>query len=436
MKMFGKSKRLYETSKRHLASGVSSNLRSEMKPVPIFINKAQGSRMVDEDSVEFIDYIMAYGPQMLGHSHPAIVDAIKSQIEIGQTYGAQHKGEIELAKKITEYVPCAEKVSFSSTGTEAVQLALRLSRAYTGKQKIIRFDGHYHGWADTIAISFTEGEELSNYKNPKSSPSTAGQNVNALTDVIVLPWNDVEMLEATINEFGGEIAAIITEPIMCNSGCISPKQGYLERMRELASNKDILLIFDEVITGFRLGLGGAQEKLNVTPDLVTLGKAVAGGLPLSAVGGKKEIMDLVSDNTVYHMGTQNGNPLSVSAALASIKFLSRKNGHVYKNIETLTNKLTNNLEKLAEEYKIPLLINKQGTIFHTMFTSYKEVDTFYKFQQRDIPRFNKFTELLMAEGVAVRPSGLWYLSVAHTQKDIGETLDKIEKCFNKMKKEQ
>ena len=435
MSKFSTSEQLYATSKKYLAAGVSSNLRLAMKPVPIFIKKASGSRMVDEDGNEYIDYILAYGPQILGHSHPVVTDTIQRQVAIGQTYGAQHQGEFELAKRITEYVPCAEKVSFCSTGTEAVQLALRLSRAYTGRQKIVRFDGHYHGWMDNISVSFTSGGKISNYENPVVSPATEGQSENALKDIIVLPWNDTKALEQTIERYGKDIAAIITEPIMCNSGCIAPKPGYLEMMRELTNQNGIVLIFDEVITGFRLGLGGAQEKLRITPDLVTLGKAVAGGLPLSVVGGKKEIMDLVADSKVFHMGTLNGNPLCVSAALASINFLSEDNGQVYTEMVKLVDELVNNMEKLAEKYHLPLLINNRGTVFHTMFTDLKEVDHFYQFQQRDTATFNRFAELLLEEGVAVRPSGLWYISVAHTRKDISETLEKVEKCFYKLERD-
>lgn len=436
MNSFSKSIELYNYSKKYLASGVSSNLRLAMKPVPIFVKEAKGSCMIDEDNNEYIDYILAYGPQILGHSHPVVTEAIKKQVELGQTFGAQHKGEFELAKKIIECVPCAQKVSFCSTGTEAVQLAIRLSRAYTGRQKIIRFDGHYHGWVDNIAITFTSGDDLTDYHHPKVSPLTKGQNENALKDIIVLPWNDTEVLEKTIEQYSDDIAGIITEPIMCNSGCISPKPGYLEKMRELTEKNGIVLIFDEVITGFRLGLGGAQEKLNITPDLVTLGKAVAGGLPLSVVGGKKEIMDLVAESKVFHMGTLNGNPLCVSAALASINYLSEDNGKVFTKMKKLSNKLTDNIEKLAKKYSLPLLINKQGAVFHTMFTSNRKVDTFYQFQQRDVSLFNKFAELLLREGVAVRPSGLWYISVAHTHEDIIQTLEKVEKCFYMLTKER
>lgn len=432
MNSFTNSEKLYEQSKNYLAGGVSSNLRLAMKPVPIFVKEAKGARMIDEDNNEYIDYILAYGPQILGHSHPAVVEAIKKQVEKGQTFGTQHQGEIELAKKISEYVPCVDQVSYCSTGTEAVQLAIRLARAFTGRKKILRFDGHYHGWADTISTNSTNGSNVFLYNNPSVAPATRGQSENALKDVIVIPWNDSEALEKTVEEYGEEIAGIITEPIMCNSGCISPKTEYLERMRELATDSGIVLIFDEVITGFRFGLGGAQEKLNITPDLVTMGKAVAGGLPLSVVGGKKEIMDLIASNEVVHMGTLNGNPLCIAAALASINYLSREKGKIYDKMKQLVNTLTSNMILLAKKYNIPLLINNQGTVFHTMFTSYKEVDSFYKFQQRDASLFTKFTELLLEEGVAVRPSGLWYISTEHNLKDIDETLEKAEKCFYKL----
>mgnify|MGYP001157843346 FL=1 len=434
MPTFANSTKLYETSQNYLAAGVSSNLRLAMKPVPIFVKEAEGSRMVDVDGQTYIDYILAYGPQILGHSHPVIVEAVTRQVQRGQTYGAQHEGEIELAELITRYVPCAERVSFSSTGSEAVQLALRLSRAYTGRQKIIRFDGHFHGWMDTISTAFTSGADKAKYDQPEVRPATAGQSENALRDLIVLPWNDLQALERVLAEEGDTIAGIITEPIMCNNGCIPPRPGYLERLRELATHYGIVLIFDEVITGFRLGLGGAQEKLNVIPDLVTLGKAVAGGLPLSVVGGKKEIMDLVATNQVFHMGTLNGNPLSVSAAIASINYLAQDNGQMYEQLAALTDRLTSGMRMLAEQYDLPLRIHQHGPVFHTMFAKV-QVDQFYQFQQRDVSLFNQLAQRLLEEGIAVRPSGLWYVSTAHTAEDIDETLAKIEKCFRQLQAE-
>lgn len=421
------SSALFEQSRQYLAAGVSSNLRLAMKPLPIFIKHAQGARFTDVDGNEYVDYIMAYGPQILGHGHEVIVNAIKQQVEIGQTYGVQHHGEIELAQLITRYVPCADLVSFSSTGSEAVQVALRLSRAYTGRSKVIRFNGHYHGWIDTI---FTDPvDESDDSISLPVRQGTAGQNQNALQDIVVLPWNDELALTRYLAEHGHEIAAIITEPVMCNSGCIRPKPGYMQKMRELTMKYGIVLIFDEVITGFRLALGGAQEVLGITPDLVTLGKAVAGGLPLSAVGGRKELMSLIADNRVNHMGTMNGNPLCTAAAIASIRYLAEEDGRAYAEMDRLATCLVEQMNALAKQYSLPLLINRQGPVFHTMFTQESEVTRFQQFQQRDADRFSRFAEQLLLSGIAVRPSGLWYVSAAHTQADIDHTLSVVHHVF-------
>jgi glutamate-1-semialdehyde 2,1-aminomutase len=433
MNKWKQSSKLFDKSKQHLASGVASNLRLAMKPVPLFIQEGKGPRITDVDGNEYIDYIMAYGPQILGHSHPAIVKAVKSQIETGQTYGAQHHGEIGLAERITKFVPCADLVSFASTGTEAVQVALRLSRAYTGRQKIVRFEGHYHGWMDNIFTSFAGANSKQAKVSSAVTPGTNGQNQKALEDIILIPWNDPEKLEKTLSDHRFEIAAVITEPIMCNSGCIGPQPGYLERLRELTSKYGIVLIFDEVITGFRLGLGGAQELLGITPDLVTLGKAVAGGLPLSAVGGRKDIMELISNSEVYHMGTMNGNPLCTASAIASIDYLSDIKNDVYTKMNELTDLLTKEILRLSNQYQLQLLINRKGPVFHTMFTDEREINHFDQFQKRDNKTFEKFAEILLEEGLAVRPSGLWYLSTAHTKEDVYSSLEIIDKSFKKLK---
>lgn len=430
MRNFETSYQLFEESKKTLTSGVSSNLRLAMKPVPVFIEEAKGARMFDVDGNEYIDYIMAYGPQILGHSNSVIVDAVQKQVEKGQTFGAQHRGEIALSKRITENVPCAELVSFSSTGSEAVQVALRLARAFTNRKKIIRFEGHYHGWIDTIFTQF--GNDHDNLNSNSLKPGTSGQSISALTDVVVLPWNDIVTLEQYLIENHEDVAAIISEPFMCNSGCISPLPGYMERVRELSSELGIVLIFDEVITGFRLGLGGAQKRLGITPDLVTLGKAVAGGLPLSAVAGKKDIMSLIASGKVNHMGTLNGNPLCTASAIAGIDYLSKNDGEVYKTMEKQTDKLISNFQLIAKKYKVPLLINRVGSVFHTMFIDLTEVTKFEEFEKRDSELFAQFAEYLLQEGITVRPSGLWYLSTAHTEKDIEETIDAVDKAFQSL----
>lgn len=417
MPSFENSKNMFKESKKYLASGVSSDLRLSIKPVPIFIEEAKGGRMTDVDGNHLIDYVMALGPQILGHSHPVIVEAIQEQVINGQVYGAQHQGEIELAKRIVKYLPCAEQVTFNNSGTEAVQVAIRLARAYTKRQKIIKFSGHYHGWVDTV-----------------TSPETNGQSRSTLSDIVTLPWNDISTLEDFVRLNFEDIAAIITEPIMGNCGCISPFPGYMEKMRELTSELGIVLIFDEVITGFRIGLGGAQESLGITPDLTTLGKAVAGGMPLSAVAGKKEIMDLISNGKVSHKGTHNGNPLSTAAGIATIDYLALNNGEAFHKMNDLADRFLENFEMLATQYSIPLVINRRGSLFNTIFTRLPKVTNFNDYINSDAKLFAKFAEILLNEGVLIKPTGLWFLSAGHTHKDIDETLEVVEKAFKVINK--
>jgi len=417
MKSFDNSKKSYEESKKYLASGVSSDLRLSIKPVPLFIERAEGGKMIDADGNEFVDYNMALGPQILGHSHPVIIEAIQKQVIKGQVYGAQHKGEIELSKRIVKYVPSAELVTFNNSGTEAVQVAIRLARAYTKRQKIIKFEGHYHGWMDTII-----------------SPFINGQSISAAFDIVTLPWNDLDTLEDFLRMNFEDIAAIITEPIMGNSGCISPLPGYMEKVRELTSKLGIVLIFDEVITGFRLGLGSAQESLGVTPDLTVLGKALAGGLPLSAVAGKKEIMDLITNQEVSHKGTHNGNPLCTATAIAAIDYLAANNGEAYQKMNSMADRLINEMELMAKQYNLPLVINRHNTLFNTMFNKSSKVTDLKTYLNSNKELFTKFAETLLHEGILVKPTGLWFLSAGHSHKDIDQTIAAIEKAFSILSK--
>lgn len=426
MDHFQRSRQLYERSKRVLAAGVASNLRLAMKPVPLFIEYAKGAKVIDVDGREYVDYIMAYGPQILGHAHDHFVEKVSEQAARGQSYGAQHLGEIELAEKLTTYIPCADLVSLNTSGSEAVHTAVRLARAYTKRNKVVRFEGHYHGWLDTI---FTAGSD----ENGRLIPGTMGQNPYALQDVIEIPWNDEEKIEEVFQRFGDEIACVLMEPIMCNSGCLLPRQHYLEKVRELTNRYGALFIFDEVITGFRLGLEGAQGYLGITPDVATFGKAIAGGMPLSAVAGKKEIMDYIARSDIFHMGTMNGNALCTAGAIATIEVLEENGGAVYKKMEALSKKLTKAMEEAAQAAGIPLVINSCGTVFHTMIIETDEnVETFTQYEQRDKERFAKLAELLLIEGVMVRPSGLWYLSTAHTEEDIDFTIEAFKRAVNRL----
>lgn len=421
-------------SKKFLAGGVSSSLRSSMLPTPLFVEKAEGAEIWDVDGNKYIDYLLAYGPLILGHANPELTESINHAMKKGSTYGLQHQGEIDLAKRITELLPSADRVSFSGSGTEAVMLALRLAREYTGRQKVIRFHGHFHGWSDSIFTSFPTPDmaDTQNSHDLSVTPGTGGQSKKGLEDIILLEWNDIDVLESTLEEHGDDIAAIITEPVMCNSGCIVPKQGYLEKMRELTSQLGIVLIFDEVITGFRLSSGGAQERFGITPDLTTIGKALGGGIAVSGVAGKESIMRLIENGTVNHLGTLNGNSVATAAALTVIDELTKDQNKKLVEMEKTANLLVEGIRKLLDQHQVTGLINHIGPVFHMMFIDEASVTDFSTFQTRDAEKYTQFASLLLEEGILVRPSGLWYMSGAHGQKEVDQTLEAIDRALEKL----
>lgn len=433
------SKEMLTESKKYLAGGVASSLRSSMQPTPLFAKEAKGVHVTDVDGNTYIDYLLAYGPLILGHAHPKLTEKITEAMNSGYTYGLQHEGEIRLAQRITELLPSADHVSLSGSGTEAVMLALRLARAYTGKRKVVRFHGHFHGWSDSIFTAFPT-PDTGQYGNHSGDgdqvqPGTGGQSEKSLEDVILIPWNDFDALESTLQNHGDDIAAVISEPVMCNSGCILPKVGYLEKVREMTSQLGIVFIMDEVITGFRFGPGGAQERLDVTPDLTTIGKAMGGGIAISAVAGKAKLMKLVESGEVSHLGTLNGNAVSTAAALTVIEELTRDQGAAFERMERYADQLVTGIRECLEKHNIPGLVNHMGPVFHMMFTNESTVDNFSTFQKRDAKKYTLFAELLLEEGILVRPSGLWYVSAVHEQKDVDETLNSVDRTLEKLSRE-
>lgn len=422
-------------SKKYLAGGVASSLRSSMKPTPLFVEKASGSRLEDVDGNTYIDYLLAYGPLILGHAHPKLTVNIQEAMHKGYSYGLQHQGEIDLARRITELLPAADSVSISGSGTEAVMLALRLARKHTGKQKVVRFDGHFHGWADSIFTAFptpdmNQGQQQED--DGRIPPGTGGQSEKSLEDVILIPWNDFEALESTLNERSHEIAAVISEPVMCNNGCIVPKPGYLQKMRELTSACGIVMILDEVITGFRFGPGGAQKRLGVEPDLTTIGKAMGGGIAISGVAGKAELMKHVETGAVNHLGTLNGNCVATAAALTVIEELTQNDGEAFKHMDELAEELVLGIREHLKKHDIPGLVNHMGPVFHMMFIEATEVHDFDSFQKRDAQKYANFAAILLEEGILVRPSGLWYISAVHQRKDVQETLAAIDRGLQRI----
>ena len=435
MYSFEKSKELYRRSSLSLAGGVGSSFRKAMKPFPLFIDRGKGSRLMDVDGNEYIDFGVHFGPLILGHGDAEVLEAAREQLEKGVCYGAQHRLEVEFADLLTEIIPCGDLVQFSNTGSEAVQMALRLSRAYTGRKKIVKFVGHYHGWHDSILVSVhPKKEDLQEAEDVglKRIAESLGQTERVLDDIIVLPWNDVEAVSRVLTRHKDEIAAVIMEPMMGNSGVNFPDEGYLERVRDLTRENGIVFIFDEMITGFRIALGGAQEFFGVVPDLAVYGKALGGGFPVSAIAGRKEIMDLISRGEVRHSGSYNTNPLSMAGAHAVVAKL-KKNPGIYERMNRLGEQLMSRAESLAREGGIPLLAQGRGPIFYLFFTGLTRVRDYDGYLQQDFKLLQNFIEELAQRGVMPNPGGRWYLSAAHTEEDIEEAAAKIGEVLHIVK---
>ena len=418
------SRRKYEGARRYLSGGVSSMLRASCRPVPLFFRHAHGSRMTDVDGNQYIDYSLAWGPLILGHSHPDIIKSVRTQLKAFQLIGAQHDLETKVAQKICELVPCAEMVAFSNTGSEAVQLGLRLAKAYTRRPKFIKFEGHYHGWIDSVLMSYHPNITKGDAYIPM--PASAGQSDSVQHDIIILPWNDLTAVETTLAASHSEIAAIIMEPILCNSGCLMPRPGFLEGVRQSADRYGIVLIFDEVITGFRVAPGGAQELFSVTPDLVVLGKAIASGFPLSAVAGKKAILDLIAEGTVVHAGTFNGNPIALAASHATLNCITKPE---LARLRASGETLMRGILQLADRVGLPVLINGVGSVFHLSFTSVKTMNNYRDSLECDTSARDRFIDGMLGRGVYLLPDGRWYISTAHTDIDVRRTLEATSKVF-------
>ncbi len=433
MDRFVKSKQLLEESRRYLAGGVSTSVRRPSRPVPLFFEKGEGAYLFDVDGNRYIDYTLGWGPLVLGHSHPAVVETVSAQLRKGQTYGGQHRYEIEVAKKLAELVPCAELVCFSNTGTEAVMSAIRFARAYTGRSQVIKFEGHYHGWSDGVYVSYVPtAEQAGPYTSPNPVPGTSGIPAGALGGVLVAPWNDLEVLERTLDQHRGKVAAIIMEPYAFNTGVVFPAKGYMEGVRRLADRHGVVLIFDEVITGFRVGLHSAQGRLGVTPDLAIFGKALAGGFPLSVVAGSRKILSLVADGKVGHAGTFNGNPIVTSAAAATLEVLSRDGGAVYGMFETLGSRLAEGLREAGRQAEVPVLVNQVGSVLYMHITDLDRMTSYRDLYRGDLPRYSSLTGLMTERGVYPTWRGLWYLSTAHTEKDVDQTIASARESLSRL----
>lgn len=414
------SKSLFEKAKQFIPGGVNSPVRAfrAVGGNPLFIKRASGAYLYDEDDNVYIDLINSWGPMILGHALPLIEEAVKAALINSPSFGAPTAREVEMAELICSIVPSVEKVRMVNSGTEATMSAIRAARGFTGREKFIKMEGCYHGHGDSFLIAAGSGALTFGI------PDSAGVTRGTAQDTLIVPFNNLEAIEQLIRGYKNEIAAIILEPVVGNMGCVPPLPGYLEGLRKICDTHQIVLIFDEVMTGFRLALGGAQEKYRIKPDMTTMGKIIGGGLPVGAYGGRKEIMDCVSPiGPVYQAGTLAGNPLAMAAGLAMLKYL-KKHPEVYTQIDRNTSLLAEGIRKQFMEVGIPHSINQVGSMFTVFFTDQKVID-FDSAKTSNTAMFARYFQAMSSQGIYLAPSQFeaMFVSAALTEDVISKILE-------------
>ena len=416
----------FAEARKYIAGGVNSPVRAfaGVGGEPLFIRRAEGATLETEDGRRLIDYVGSWGPMILGHAHPAVVDAVTQAAARGLSFGAPTLQETALAKKIRALMPSMEKMRMVSSGTEATMSAIRLARGYTGRDRIVKFEGCYHGHSDSLLIKAGSGALT------LGVPSSPGVPASLAAHTLTLDYNDVEGAEAAFREFGGEIACVIVEPIAGNMNLVLPAPGFLDALRRLCTEHGALLVFDEVMTGFRVARGGAQELFGIRPDLTTLGKVMGGGLPAAAFGGRADVMDaLAPDGPVYQAGTLSGNPLATAAGLATLTELERSG--FYALLGRRTETLANGLADAAAAAGIPLAACSAGGMFGFVFSADRPIARYAQVAAADVERFRRFFHGMLAEGVYFAPSAFeaGFVSGAHTDADIEQTLQAARRVF-------
>ncbi|MCP1339431.1 glutamate-1-semialdehyde 2,1-aminomutase [Idiomarina sp. M1R2S28] len=424
-----RSEELYTKAQISIPGGVNSPVRAfnGVGGSPIFFESAEGAYMIDADGKRYIDYVGSWGPMILGHNHPAVLEATLQAAKRGLSFGTPTEVEITMAETIRKIVPSIEKVRMVNSGTEATMTAIRLARGYTGRDKILKFEGNYHGHADSLLVKAGSGALTLGVPNSPGIPEDFAKHTLTAT------YNDIESVKQIFSEMGDEIACIIVEPVAGNMNCIPPVEGFLEGLRSICDDHGSVLIFDEVMTGFRVAPGGAQDRYKIKPDLTTLGKVIGGGMPVGAFGGKKEIMDYIAPvGPVYQAGTLSGNPVAMAAGLAALQQLSTPG--LYEQLYQRVDTLLDGLQELADKAGVPMTTNRAGSMFGFFFTEEPEVTTYAQATQCNMAHFKTFYHAMLEQGVYLAPSAFegGFMSAAHSEEDIQNTLNAAEKAFSKL----
>ena len=421
---------LFEQAQKYIPGGVNSPVRAfrGVGGDPVFFKHSEGAYLIDEDDKRYIDYVASWGPMIVGHQHPEVIKAVQAVVAQGIGYGAPTAIETEMAKLVCELVPSVEMVRMVNSGTEATMSAIRLARGYTGRDKLIKFEGCYHGHSDSLLVKAGSGALT------LGVPTSPGVPASLAEHTITLNFNDIDHVKKAFDDIGDQVACVIVEPVAGNMNCVPPVPGFLEGLRELCDKHGAVLIFDEVMSGFRVSLGGAQQHYGVTPDLTTLGKVIGGGLPVGAFGGKKVIMEQIAPlGPVYQAGTLSGNPVSMAAGLTTLKLISEPGFH--DKLNQTADKLCEGMKQRASAANIPLTTNQVGGMFGLFFSDADQVTSFKQVTQCNIERFQAFFHAMLNEGVYLAPSAYetGFVSSAHSETEINATLDAAEKVFASLK---
>ncbi|RZF77598.1 glutamate-1-semialdehyde-2,1-aminomutase [Pseudoalteromonas sp. CO325X] len=424
-----KSQDLYSRAQASIPGGVNSPVRAfnGVGGTPLFITHAEGAYTYDADGKKYIDYVGSWGPMILGHNHPEIKQAVHQAVECGLSYGAPTEAEIDMAEKVKELVPSIDSVRMVNSGTEATMSAIRLARGYTGRDKILKFEGCYHGHADSLLVKAGSGALTMGVPNSPGIPEDFAKHT------LTVSFNNLDEVKAIFAEYPQDIACIIIEPVAGNMNCIPPQPGFLEGLREICDEHGSVLIFDEVMTGFRVALGGAQAYYNITPDLTCLGKVIGGGMPVGAFGGKQAIMDYIAPvGPVYQAGTLSGNPIAMAAGLKALQLLSEPGLH--EQLEAKSKALCSGFQAAADKAGIALTTNYAGGMFGFFFTDAEQVSSYQQATECDLERFKRFFHLMLEEGVYLAPSAFeaGFVCAAHGDEQIETTIAAAERAFAKL----